>query len=377
MTKSIRRLGWMWAVFAAGVISVGTRAVAGQPQAQDQPKEDYVKAHYTKYEYRIPMRDGKRLFTSVYIPKDSTQPYPIMMDRTPYSVSPYGEDQYKTRLGPSDEFEKAGYIFVYQDVRGRYMSEGEFLEMRPHLDVKESPKDVDESSDTYDTIEFLLKRVPNNNGKVGIWGISYPGFYTSASIIDSHPALKAASPQAPMTDLFMTDDAYHGGAFMLAANFGFYTAFKPFPEPAPPKPSVPFDFGTPDGYAFYLQAGSLSSLNKKSLKESNPLFTDQIQHATYDDYWKVRDLSRHLKNIKCAVMTVGGWFDAEDLSGPFKTFHAIEQYNRGTSNSLWLGPGCMADGLVAMGTVWATCGLRPKPRSSSARIFSFPFSNIT
>src|SRR4029079_6376026 len=210
--------------------------------------------------------------------------------------------------------------------------------MHPHLDVKESPKDVDESTDTYDTIEFLLKRVPNNNGKVGIWGISYPGFYTSASIIDSHPALKAASPQAPMTDLFMTDDAYHGGAFMLAANFGLYTGFKPFPEPAAPKASLPFDFGTPDGYAFYLKAGSLSSLNKKYLKESNPLFTDQIQHSTYDDYWKARDLSRHMKNIKCAVMTVGGWFDAEDLSGPFKTFSAIEQYNRGTPNSLVVGP---------------------------------------
>ena len=190
MNKTIARRGWIWAVISIGVIGslFGARAVAGQ--AQEQPKEDYVKAHYTKYEYRIPMRDGKRLFTSVYIPKDSTQAYPILMDRTPYSVGPYGEDMYKTSLGPSDEFEKAGYVFVYQDVRGRYMSEGEFLEMRPHLDVKESPKDVDESTDTYDTIEFLLKRVPNNNGKVGIWGISYPGFYTSASIIDSHPALK-------------------------------------------------------------------------------------------------------------------------------------------------------------------------------------------
>ena len=231
------RQGLIWSVFSVGLLGVlfAARAAAAQAQAQaqDQPKEDYVKAHYTKYEYRIPMRDGKKLFTSVYIPKDSTQPYPILMDRTPYSVAPYGEDKYKTSLGPSDEFEKAGYVFVYQDVRG--MSEGEFLEMRPHLDVKESPKDVDESTDTYDTIEFLLKRVPNNNGKVGIWGISYPGFYTSASIIDSHPALKAASPQAPMTDLFFTDDAYHGGAFMLAANFGFYTGFKPFSEPAAPQ----------------------------------------------------------------------------------------------------------------------------------------------
>ncbi|HEU4389480.1 MAG TPA: CocE/NonD family hydrolase [Blastocatellia bacterium] len=308
-------------------------------QSQDQPKEDYVKAHYTKYEYRVPMRDGKRLFTSVYVPKDSSQQHPFMIDRTPYSVRPYGVDQYKPRLGPSDEFEKAGYIFVYQDVRGRYMSEGDFLEMHPHVAIKESSKDVDESTDTYDTIEFLLKNVSNNNGKAGIWGISYPGFYTSASIIDSHPALKAASPQAPMTDLFMTDDGYHGAAFMLAANFGFYTAFKPFPEPAPPpKTPVPFDYGTPDGYTFFLQAGSLASLNKKYLKESNPLFTDQISHTTYDDYWKARDLSRHLKNIKCAVMTVGGWFDAEDLSGPFKTFNAIDQFNLSTPNSLVVGP---------------------------------------
>ena len=188
--------------------------------------EDYVRAHYTKYEYRIPMRDGVRLFTAVYVPKDAAGgPYPFLMNRTPYSVAPYGEDQYPKQLGPSDEFEKSGYIFVYQDVRGRWMSEGEFVEMRPHIDEKKSPHDVDDASDTYDTIEFLLKHVPNNNDKVGIWGISYPGFYTSASIIDSHPALAAASPQAPMTDLFLGDDSYHGGAFMLSANFGFYAPF--------------------------------------------------------------------------------------------------------------------------------------------------------
>jgi putative CocE/NonD family hydrolase len=324
------------------VLGVGLLAATGVLCGQDPPKEekeDYVKAHYTKYEYRIPMRDGKKLFTSVYVPKDASQPYPILMDRTPYNVAPYGEDHYKKHLGPSDEFEKAGYVFVYQDVRGRYMSEGEFVEMRPHIDVKKSPNDVDDSTDTYDTIEFLLKRVPNNNGKVGIWGISYPGFYTLAGIIDSHPALKAASPQAPMTDLFLTDDAYHGGAFMLAANFGFYTSFKPFPEPAlPAKVAVPFDFGTPDGYDFFLHAGSVQDLNKRYLKESNPLFNDQIAHTTYDDYWRARDLSRHMKNIKCAVMVVGGWFDAEDLSGPFKTFHAIDQNNPGIANSLVVGP---------------------------------------
>ena len=326
-------------VVVLGVLVSGGAARAQETAKQELPKEDYVKAHYTKYEYRISMRDGKKLFTSVYVPKDTSQSYPILMDRTPYNVAPYGEDQYKKTLGPSDEFEKAGYIFVYQDVRGRYLSEGEFVEMHPHIDVKKSAKDVDDSSDTYDTIEFLLKHVANNNGKVGIWGISYPGFYTSASIIDSHPALKAASPQAPMTDLFLSDDAYHGGAFMLAANFGFYVFFKPFAEPAmPPKTPVPFDFGTPDGYEFYLRAGSLDSLNKTYLKESNSLFTDQMVHSTYDDYWKARDLSRHMKNIKCAVMTVGGWFDAEDLSGPFKTFHAIDQNNSGIFNSLVVGP---------------------------------------
>jgi putative CocE/NonD family hydrolase len=318
---------------------VAMAAAQAPEQAKEPPKEDYVKAHYTKYEYRIPMRDGKRLFTSVYAPKDTSQPYPILITRTPYNVGPYGEDQYKKQIGPSDEFEKAGYIIVYQDVRGRYMSEGDFLEMRPHIDVKKSAKDVDESSDMYDTIEFLLKHVPNNNGKVGIWGISYPGFYTSASIIDSHPALKAASPQAPMTDLFFTDDAYHGGAFMLAANFGFYVSFKPFAEPAPPpKSPLGFDFGTPDGYDFYLHAGSLGDLNKHYLNESNPLLTDQITHTTYDAYWNARDISRHMKNVKCAVMTVGGWFDAEDLSGPFKTFHAIDHFNSGTPNSLVVGP---------------------------------------
>jgi putative CocE/NonD family hydrolase len=320
-------------------ISTALAAVLLAATCLAQAPENYVKAHYTKYEYRIPMRDGKKLFTSVYVPKDASQRYPILMDRTPYSVAPYGEDQYKLTLGPSDEFEKAGYIFVYQDVRGRYMSEGDFKEMRPHIDVKKTPNDVDDSTDTYDTLEFLLKHVANNNGKAGIWGISYPGFYTSASMIDSHPALKAASPQAPMTDLFMTDDGYHGGAFMLAANFGFYTFFKPFDEPSlPPKNPQPFDFGTPDGYQFFLDAGSTEDLNRLYLKDSNPLFNDQLRHNTYDAYWKERDLSRHMKNIKCAVMTVGGWFDAEDLSGPFKTFHAVEEYNPGTPNVLVVGP---------------------------------------
>src|SRR6201994_3495649 len=225
--KKERWIHVVWLCLFAGML-LPYAAAQEKPAA---PEEDYVKAHYTKYEYRIPMRDGVHLFTSVYVPKDASHAYPFLIDRTPYSVSPYGVDFYRSQLGPSPEFDKAGYIFVFQDVRGRYMSEGTFVEMRPHIDNKKSPKDVDDSSDMYDTLEFLLKTVPNNNGKAGIWGISYPGFYTSASIIDSHPALKAASPQAPMTDLFMGDDAYHGGAFMLDANFGFYVSFKPQENP--------------------------------------------------------------------------------------------------------------------------------------------------
>ena len=305
------------------------------------PAEDYVRAHYTKYEFRIPMRDGKHLFTAVYVPKDARGgPYPFLMDRTPYSVAPYGEDQYPKHLGPSDEFEKGGYIFVYQDVRGRWMSEGDFVEMRPHIDDKKSPQDVDDASDTYDTIEFLLKHVANNNGKAGIWGISYPGFYTSASIIDSHPALAAASPQAPMTDLFVgDDDSYHGGAFMLSATFGFYGPFfHPQDGPQTPKPTIPFDYGTPDSYKFFLQAGNINNLDKLYLKGSNWLFNDQAKHNTYDAYWQARDLSRHMKNVHCAVLVVGGWYDAEDLSGPYRTFNAISKFNPQTPATLVEGP---------------------------------------
>jgi hypothetical protein len=179
--------------------------------------------------------------------------------------------------------------------------------------------------------------VENNNGKVGISGISYPGFYTSASIIDSHPAIKAASPQAPMTNLFFNDDGYHGGAFMLAANHGFYTGFKPQKNPTLPEKAGSFGIAASDGYKYYLQAGPTENLDK-AFGGSNFLFHDQVTHTTYDEYWKKRDLSQHMKNIHAAVMTVGGWFDAEDLSGPFKTFHAIDEFNPGAVNTLVVGP---------------------------------------
>ena len=320
------------------LMTVGRGALG---QAPGTSQEDFVKTHYAKFEYRIPMRDGVKLFVAVYTPQagafKDAGPYPFLMTRTPYSCGPYGEDKMPTRLGVSQELLESGYIFVCGDARGRYESEGVFQEMSPHIDDKKSNKDVDESTDMYDTVDFLLKHVENNNGKVGISGISYPGFYTSASIIDSHPAIKAASPQAPMTNLFFNDDGYHGGAFMLSANYGFYVSFKPLKNPTLPEKRVPYDFGTPDSYKYYLHAGPTENLDK-AFDGSNFLFHDQLVHTTYDEYWKKRDLSQHMKNIHAAVMTVGGWFDAEDLSGPFKTFHAIDEFNPGAVNTLVVGP---------------------------------------
>lgn len=324
------------AILLSSALSPGY-GLAGQEKSASSAEAE-VRAHYTKYEFLVPMRDGVKLFTSVYVPKDASQPYPFLITRTPYSVAPYGSDRYRRNLGPAPVFQRDGFIFVYQDVRGRYMSEGTFDEMTPHKDIKKSPRDVDESTDTYDTIEWLLHHVSNNNGKAGLWGISYPGFFTAAGIIDSHPALKAASPQAPVTDLYMGDDAYHNGAFMLAANFGFYVLFKPRTEIGPPVREPRFDYGTTDGYDFYLQLGSLSNAKKRFFNGFSKYWDDQVGHTNYDEYWKARNISAHMKNVRCAVLTVGGWFDAEDLVGPVRLFRSIAQLSPGTSNKLVMGP---------------------------------------
>ena len=299
---------------------------------------EYVKAHYTKYEYRIPMRDGKRLFTAVYVPKDRSQKYPILLTRTPYSVRPYGVDQYRSDLGPSALFARDGYIFAYQDVRGRNMSEGTFVNMRPHLATKTGPNDIDESTDTYDTVEWLVKHIPNNNGRVGIYGISYPGFYTAAGIIDAHPAIKAASPQAPITDWFIGDDWHHNGAFFLAHIFNFMARFgHARPEPTR-KFRHTFDHGTPDGYQFFLDLGPLPNADARFFKGKIAFWNEAMRHGTYDEFWKARNLRPHLKNIRPAVLTVGGWFDAENLFGALETYRNIEQTSPQAFNVLVMGP---------------------------------------
>ncbi|MGE5111879.1 MAG: CocE/NonD family hydrolase [Acidobacteriaceae bacterium] len=318
---------------------------------------NFIRASYTKYEFQVPMRDGKRLFTSVYAPKDTSQTYPILLDRTPYSVAPYGADNYKTSLGPSEAFARSLYIFVYQDVRGRMMSEGDFVDMRPYIPNKKGPQDVDETSDAYDTIEWLVKNIPNNNGKVGIWGISYPGFYTAAAMIDAHPALKAVSPQAPIGDWFVGDDFHHNGALYLPHMFRFMAGFG-LARPEPTTKSGPrFDFGTEDGYDFYLhQAEPLSKITDTLYEHKVGWWDEIIQHPNYDAFWKARSLPQHLKEIKPAVLTVGGWFDAEDLWGALHTYASANKLSPQGDVKLVMGPwchGCWArtDG-DHLGNVW-------------------------
>ncbi len=298
-----------------------------------------VKASYIKAEYQIPMRDGVKLFTSVYVPKDTSQKFPIMLDRTPYSIGPYGVENYKRSLGPSKLLMQEGYIFVYQDVRGKHMSEGHYEDMRPFNPNKKG-KDVDEASDTYDTIEWLLKNISNNNGRVGMWGISYPGFYTSMGLLSGHPALKAASPQAPIADWFIGDDDHHNGALFIFDAFGFNQALG-WPRPKPTfSEGRDFDYGTPDGYQFFLNLGSVANAQKKYFKNQQEYWNDLTKHTTYDEFWKSRNVLPHLKKVKPAVLTVGGWFDAEDLYGAINTYKSIEKNSPGIVNHFVMGPWC-------------------------------------
>lgn len=309
-----------------------------EQRAKAEELRDYIKAHYTKSEYMAPMRDGVHLFVSVYAPKDASKPYPIWMMRTPYSVAPYGVDNYRGALGPSELFAREGYIFAYCDVRGRGKSEGKFVHVRPFIPDKTTPNQVDEASDTYDTIEFLLKTIPSHNGRVGISGTSYPGFYATIAALSGHPALKAVSPQAPVTEWFIGDDFRHNGTVFLAHAFNFFSSFG---RPRPGENEIPgprFDYGTPDGYDFFLRMGPLGNADQKFFKGQIEWWRDFVSHDTYSDFWKSRDPLPYLKNIKAAVMTVGGWFDAEDVYGPQHTYEAIRNQSPGAVNILVEGP---------------------------------------
>jgi putative CocE/NonD family hydrolase len=299
-----------------------------------------VKAAYVKTEQMIPMRDGRRLFTSIYLPKDAKVDSPILLMRTPYSCAPYGADAYRAPFMGSKKFFDNRYIFVYQDVRGRYMSEGDFIDVRPQLINPLGPHDIDESTDTYDTIQYLIDHVPNNNGRVGVMGISYPGGYAALAALSGHPALKAASPQAPTADWFIGDDFHHNGALFLQDVVSFYSGFGN-PRPAPttnPGRIVQLDLGG-DAYKFFLELGPLSNVNDKYFKGKAQFWNDALRHGTYDEFWQARSIPPRLKNLKPAMLWVGGWFDAEDLYGPLACYKSAEKLNtRSVSNRIIMGP---------------------------------------
>ncbi len=298
----------------------------------------WIREHYTKKEVMIPMRDGTRLFTAVYTPTDRTEKHPILMTRTPYSAAPYGENKFVpfyTRY--VNHYLREGYIIVIQDVRGRWMSEGEFVNVRPFNPDKKTNKDIDEASDTYDTIDWLVKNVEGNNGKAGVFGISYPGFYSTMAALSGHPALKAVSPQAPVTDWFMGDDFHHNGAFFIMDAFAFYSGFgKPRPKPTTVGPSD-FNYPSKDNYKFYLEAGSLRHI-AQLMGDSIAFWKDLYAHPNYDTWWKARNIRNFLKNVQPAMLVVGGTFDAEDCFGAWNTYKAIESQNKGTDNRIVMGP---------------------------------------
>jgi hypothetical protein len=330
-------------IAGALLVVLSTFSAFGQQLTKEQRElAEYIKDHYTKREVYISMRDGVKLFACIYEPKDKDHKYPIMFDRTPYSVGPYGPNNYKTSLGPDELFAREGYIFVYEDVRGRYMSEGEYEDVRPYIPNK-TGNQIDETTDTYDTVDWLIKNVTNNNGRVGVYGISYPGFYTSMAGIDGHPAVKAISPQAPVSDWFHGDDTNHNGAVFLAQNFNFFAYFgQQRTTPTGTNDYVkPFPWGTPDGYKFYLDMGGLGKSGDWYWQKAGfrSKFWDQmLLHPNYDQFWKERNILPNLKNIHAAVMTVGGWYDNEDLFGALNTYQHIEKQNPGIFNVLVMGP---------------------------------------
>ncbi|MCY7377618.1 MAG: CocE/NonD family hydrolase, partial [Pyrinomonadaceae bacterium] len=330
-------------LFVFSLVVFGNVAAFAQAAQMQTELAKYITDNYTKREVLIPMRDGVKLFTSIYEPKAKAEKYPLLFNRTPYTVSPYGADKFKTSLGPNELFARENYIFVYQDVRGRWMSEGEFMDVRPDIANTDKTK-IDESTDTFDTVEWLIKNVPNHNGRVGMYGISYPGFYTSAGIIDSHPAIKAASPQAPVSDWFHGDDMHHNGALFLAQNYSFFTSFgQPRPTPVNNGEYLKKWTGrdTEDGYDYFKSLGGLKETAdsyEQSLGIRIKFWDEMMAHPNYDQYWKDRNILPKLKNIKTAVMTVGGWYDNEDLYGALETYQHIERQNPGIYNVLVVGP---------------------------------------
>ncbi len=298
----------------------------------------WMRDHYQKKELYITMRDSVRLFTSAYMPKDTTEKHPILLTRTPYSCAPYGDSvwapYWKSYLMT---YIKEGFIIIRQDVRGRWESEGTFMDVRPFNPNKKGTE-TDEASDTYDAIGWLVKNIPGNNGNVGVFGTSYPGFYSTMAAASNHPALKAVSPQAPVTNWFLGDDFHHNGAFFAMDGFAFYSSFgKPRPQPTMVGPKG-FDYYTHDNYKFYLETGSLKNLANLA-GDSIAFWKELYQHPNYDAWWQARDARKATVKLNPAMLWVGGNFDAEDNWGAWNAYRAAEQNNPGKAfNRIVMGP---------------------------------------
>jgi putative CocE/NonD family hydrolase len=293
-----------------------------------------VKATYEKQEVQIPMRDGVKLFTIIYTPRDRSVRYPILLTRTGYGIPPYGPDEYRPFVGPSPEASDEGFIVVYQDVRGRFKSEGTFIH---HVPLGQGPQGTDESTDAWDTIDWLVKHVENHNGRVGQWGISWPGWEVAMGMINAHPALKASSPQAPPEDQFFGDDYHSGGAYQLAYGFNWMANSGRARNAPTDRPGERFRFPDPDGYKFFLQMGAAANATK-FFTDVVPTWADHMTHGTYDAYWQARNVPKDLKNITHAVLIVGGWFDAEDFYGTLGMYRGIEEKNPKNDTRLVIGP---------------------------------------
>ncbi|MBI5707395.1 MAG: CocE/NonD family hydrolase [Armatimonadetes bacterium] len=302
-------------------------------------QSSYVREHFNKMEVQIPMRDGVKLWTTIYAPSDAGAATPFLMMRTPYSCAPYGANNYRDSLGPEFTFTQERMIFVYQDVRGRYMSEGGFQWMTPYIPNKK-PGQVDEATDTWDTIDWLLKNVANNNGRVGVYGTSFPGHYAAQCLIEPHPALKAVSPQAPMADNWLGDDMHHNGAFWLPHAMGFLSGFG-VKRDGPTQRYGPraYSMDTQDGYDFYLRMGPIANALTKYNMNRIELWKKWVEHPDYDAYWAPQNVPQHLKKAgNVAVLIVGGWWDAEDLQGPLKIHEAIEKFSPQNNTKIVMGP---------------------------------------
>jgi putative CocE/NonD family hydrolase len=320
----------------AFVIVASTLPASPAGARQEAPYD--VRANYDKHEYMVPMRDGTRLFTIVYTPTDQSQQYPVLLYRTPYSIPPYGPDQYRAMLGPSPEFDRDGYIFVFQDVRGKFRSEGAFEVMRPLARYVPDSHGVDESTDNYDTIEWVLANVPNHNGRVGQWGISYSGWQTVMGMVDAHPALKASSPQASPSDMFIGDDWHHNGAFRLMYAFSWLSGNARLRAGPTESRGARFDYGTPWGYKFFLDLGTVAEINDRYFHDQVPAWNEFMEHGTYDEYWTRQVALRDLDGISHPILNVAGWFDAEDFYGPMSIYRTLEEENPGNQSTLAAGP---------------------------------------